>query len=228
MTDPKRWSSPGSEVDPVLRSLLVHAREQRPTTRELQAILRGASQAATPSKRRFVALARGVALGLSLAGAGYAAGTLWQPSPARFPAMKPSAAPSATPRRHELGDVTPSSRAARKEAPLATKPSASPTPLRVASSAARASVAADAERDAALLQDARRVMLADPARALGLTRDHELSFPTSALTEERQALRVEALARLGRSAEAERELERFEQRFPRSIYRRRLQSLLPR
>ena len=61
-----------------------------------------------------------------------------------------------------------------------------------------------------------------------LTRDHELSFPESLLTEERQALRVEALARLGRSSEAEQELTGFEQRFPRSIYRRRLRSLVTR
>jgi hypothetical protein len=68
-------------------------------------------------------------------------------------------------------------------------------------------------------------MGSDPGRALTLTRDHELHFPNSVLLEERQALRIEALARLGRRAEAERELQTFTARFPRSIYTRRIQAL---
>jgi hypothetical protein len=81
--------------------------------------------------------------------------------------------------------------------------------------------------DTRLLHEARSSVASNPARALTLTRDHELYFPNSALNEERQALRIEALARLGRHAEAARELIVFEQRFPRSIYARRLRALLP-
>jgi hypothetical protein len=95
------------------------------------------------------------------------------------------------------------------------------TPTSVASAAP----VQDSSQDAALLQEARGIVASNPAHALTLTRDHELHFPNSALTEERQALRIEALARLGRQAEAARGLLTFEQRFPRSIYTRRLHAL---
>ena len=42
MTEPKRWSSPQSEVDPVLRSVLLYGRNLSPDSQQLQAILRGA------------------------------------------------------------------------------------------------------------------------------------------------------------------------------------------
>lgn len=228
MNEPKRWSSAGSEVDPVLRSLLIHAREQRPSTGELQTILRGVSAAASPSKRRVPAFARGVALGLSLAGAGYAAGGLWPKPPEPAVVAPPDAPPSAKlePRAPRNSAMPASAAVAAAPAPASAR--TSPPALRAVSSAAPTTADEEPARDAGLLQDARRIMLGDPARALTLTRDHELAFPESVLVEERQALRLEALARLGRHAEAQHELEGFEQRFPRSIYRRRLQSLLAR
>jgi hypothetical protein len=83
----------------------------------------------------------------------------------------------------------------------------------------------DATRDAQLLQEARSLLLGNPTRALSLTRDHELHFPGSPLTEERLALRIEALARLGRKTEASAALAGFRTRFPRSIHARRLLAL---
>jgi hypothetical protein len=80
--------------------------------------------------------------------------------------------------------------------------------------------------DSGLLQQARASVGDNPARALTLTRDHEVRFPSSLLVEERQALRIEALARLSRGVEAASELQSFEGRFPRSPYRRRLRSLV--
>ena len=97
----------------------------------------------------------------------------------------------------------------RLEPPVAPASSASGAPLRRAPAPLGAAASVGAEQDAALLQQARRAASADPARALTLTRDHELHFPESGLSEERQALRVEALARLGRAAEAARELAAF-------------------
>lgn len=83
----------------------------------------------------------------------------------------------------------------------------------------------DPARDTQLLQEARSLVSANPARALSLTREHALQFPASALTEERQALQIEALARLGRTAEATAALAGFRTRFPRSIHARRLEAL---
>jgi hypothetical protein len=56
-----------------------------------------------------------------------------------------------------------------------------------------------------------------------LLREHAERFPHGLLTPEREVLTIEVLRRLGRTAEAAERLQRFEARFPKSIYLRRLQ-----
>lgn len=53
--------------------------------------------------------------------------------------------------------------------------------------------------------------------ALGALDEHARRFPRGELTEEREALAVQALARAGRHDEARRRAERFEARHPRSL-----------
>jgi len=53
--------------------------------------------------------------------------------------------------------------------------------------------------------------------ALGLLTEHARRFKDGRLAEEREALRVRALAGLGRTDEARRTAERFQARFPRSV-----------
>jgi hypothetical protein len=232
MNEPKRWSSSGSDVDPVLRSVLRYARDLQPNAAELSAVVHGTvarprPKPAPPSRRRrtawgLVALAATFAAAAALASYG---SRLWLAPPA--PAPPPSIAP--------VNVVPPRAPAGVSRAP-APRSEPSPAPS-VANSAAPARatpvVAAstpptrDGAEDARLLHEARGAVAINPSRALTLTRDHELHFPSSALNEERQALRIEALARLGRHAEAARELLFFDQRFPRSIYARRLHALSP-
>jgi len=272
MTEPKRWSNPSSEVDPVLRSVLLYGRNLEPTSRQLQAILRGSEQRRPPAlRRRFAAVvvAAAAVACVGVAWAGYASGLLFTPTP-------PPATSAPSPQSHSTIPSSPVNRttplsaspadptdansetpntAPRPDpatAPLSTadippRPHPEPAPatpapapatldLALAPAAAPSSASAPAsapapapssEQDAALLQQAQRFVTADPARALTLTRDHELHFPASPLAEERQALRIEALARLGRRPEAARDLATFDQRFPHSIYRHRLHALLP-
>jgi len=232
MNEPKRWSSPGSDVDPVLRSVLRYARDLKPNSAELSAVVHGTlarhrPSPAPPSRRRsktwaLVALAATFAAGATLASY---ANRLWLAPTA--PVTPPSAAPAkALPTPSVPAGVTtsptprPQPSVASPMAPTSAAPTR-PAPSIIAS----AGLANDSAQDAALLQEARGLVASNPARALTLTRDHELHFPNSALAEERQALRVEALARLGRHAEAARQLVVFEQRFPRSIYARRLHAL---
>ena len=80
--------------------------------------------------------------------------------------------------------------------------------------------------DAGLLQAARRIVVSNPSHALGLTHEDALRFPLSPLAEERDALRIEALSRLGRLTQARTELDDFERTHPRSPYRHRLEALL--
>ena len=62
-------------------------------------------------------------------------------------------------------------------------------------------------------------------RALDLTADHDRQYPAGAMSEEREAIAVEALARLGRADDARARLQAFVLRFPRSAYRGRLERL---
>lgn len=250
MTEPKRWSSPQSEVDPVLRSVLLYGRNLSPDSEQLQAILRGVEpRRSLPRRRRFVAfvIAGAAAACAGVAWAGYASGVFDSARPAASapvangaPPVKASRAPA--PRTAPAAASTSPDSALPGASPAFAPPIASsttgdgtttshlePSTPKLDASAPKlaASSPPPPEQDAALLQQAQRLVASDPARALTLTRDHELHFPTSPLTEERQALRIEALARLGRRPEAARELASFDQRFPQSIYRHRLHSLLP-
>lgn len=247
MTEPKRWSSPQSEVDPVLRSVLLYGRNLSPDSQQLQAILRGAEpRRSTPQRRRLVAfVVAGAAVACAgVAWAGYASGVFDTARPAasapvahgtppieasrasapRTPAAASSATDSALPDNGPVLPMAPS-------APVggATSARLEPAAPKLEPSVPKLAPASPLppEQDAALLQQAQRLVAGDPARALTLTRDHELHFPASPLAEERQALRIEALARLGRHPEAARELASFDQRFPHSIYRHRLHALLP-
>lgn len=74
----------------------------------------------------------------------------------------------------------------------------------------------------ALLQAASRALLAEPARALQLAREHEAKFAQGIFGEEREAIAIEALLKLRRLGEANARRQRFDQRFPSSTYRQRL------
>jgi hypothetical protein len=79
-----------------------------------------------------------------------------------------------------------------------------------------------------LIERARKALGADPHRALALTQEYQRRFPRGALTVEREVIALEALARLGRSAEARRRALAFEAEHPTSIHLPRVRSLLAR
>jgi hypothetical protein len=231
MTEPKRWSEPQPDVDPVLRSVARYAQRLEPGADTVQRLILATAGRAAPKRspivRRFTV---GVALGLAAAFGGVA----WANHASRWFGASASVVERAKPAVRAITPAPP------LPAP-GTQPSAAPEPASPAPppavavttlpavtpsfgpAGARASSAPD---DATLLQQARSSIGSEPSRALTLTRDHELRFPASPLVEERQALRIEAFARLGRGSEAARELAAFEARYPRSPYRRRLRSLV--
>jgi hypothetical protein len=77
--------------------------------------------------------------------------------------------------------------------------------------------------EAALLFGARKALASQPSAALRLLDLHAARFPDGLLTPEREVLRIEALRRLGRTAEADQRLRAFQKRYPDSIHLRRLQ-----
>jgi len=112
-----------------------------------------------------------------------------------------------------------------KEAPLASpvavlapaRPSAAP-PARPSAPPPAASERWAAERE--LIASARGAIASgDTAGALAALARHPREFPHGRLAEEREALRVLALARAGRTDEARAAADRFVSRWPRSIQR---------
>jgi hypothetical protein len=224
MTEPKRWSHSGSEVDPVLRSVARYAQDLKPSDAALQRLLNATAKPrhSRPNLRRFTVA---VALGMAAAFGGVAFasyGTTWLRS-----FQSPTVAPRpAAPRKAEPRAVAPPPQPAAAPSIVAPpEPSAALAPRLTPPAPAEmpgASVATDAE----LLQRARAALANSPVLALALTREHAARFSSSPLTEERQALSIEALARLGRRSEARQGLSAFEETFPRSPYRRRLRALV--
>ena len=80
--------------------------------------------------------------------------------------------------------------------------------------------------EGALLLQARRYLASDPASALALTDDAARRFSDGPLAPEREVLAIEALARMGRAAEARTRLTAFRARYPQSPHLARLDSLV--
>jgi hypothetical protein len=77
-----------------------------------------------------------------------------------------------------------------------------------------------------LLRAARESVASAPARSLALTAEHARLFPNGMLAQEREAIAIDSLLRLGRHAEAEARARRFLARFPTSPYASRIENSL--
>jgi hypothetical protein len=104
------------------------------------------------------------------------------------------------------------------------EPRSSPPTLGLPLAAPTFSAPVDLHKDVALaterqyLERARRSLVrADPVGALAELREHRVRYPESQLSEEREALTVEALLRSGRVGEARLRAEELRHRFPRSL-----------
>ena len=101
------------------------------------------------------------------------------------------------------------------------------TPVKPAGSAASATKSEAYAMELRVLQPARQaVARRDFASALETVAEHQRSFPSGVLTEEREALRVKALVGLGRIAEAQRAGAAFRKQFPRSALLGRMDEIL--
>lgn len=68
------------------------------------------------------------------------------------------------------------------------------------------------EQEAAMLETARRALGTSPGEALAIVEEHRARFPRANLSLERELIRLDALYRLGRHAEARRSAESLRQR----------------
>ena len=78
-----------------------------------------------------------------------------------------------------------------------------------------------------LLQRARAAVASGKfSSALDAITEHQKRFPAGRLREEREALRVKALAGLGRNDEARLAAKRFRERFPQSVLSNRIEETI--
>jgi hypothetical protein len=133
------------------------------------------------------------------------------PSPKPQPAaVTTPEAPVAPPEVTATPDGAPSAdEAAKAAAPGPAKLPGKPTPPAQPS-------------EAELLEQARAALKADPARALQRANEHAARYPRGVLVQEREVLAIQALRKLGRSAEADRRTEAFAKAFPGSAFARKL------
>lgn len=121
-------------------------------------------------------------------------------------------------------DALPSSTSSAP-ARIAVRPSASAAP---ASAPTTSQTTAPSEAEFALIRRAQLALAESPAQALALTDEHARTFPSGELAQERELTAVEALARLGRTADASNRAQAFLARFPRTPYVARIERALAR
>jgi hypothetical protein len=79
-----------------------------------------------------------------------------------------------------------------------------------------------------LIERARKALATDPRRAFALTQEHQRRFPAGTLGVEREVIALEALARMGQTADARRRALAFTERYPKSIHTPQVRALLAR
>lgn len=228
--DPPRWSSDASDGPDAFRRMLREAKQVGPTRDEAARVFErlesgGATTAATSIGVAASALA---AIALVVAGVWTLrtsshddAGALENLPPASgFSAPAPLApdSPAASvnpppPAMPPAVVLTPAAGATKQGAPSQEAPPAS----KVATPAGAARGAPSAKpSEAALLHAARAELAVNPARAVELLQLHRATYPSGILSEERDALLVEALGRAGKAQAASKEREAFKAAHPES------------
>lgn len=151
-----------------------------------------------------------------------------RPTAARVSEPSPSPAPSPVETVVAAPAITPN---ALPDAPVMRGAAATPSARHVGDGPRAAAAPLDdaLARETLLVDDARRaVAQGEPSRALALLDEHDREFPAGVFLLDADVLRIEALERAGRTAEAERLGQRFLARHPDGSYARRARTALDR
>jgi len=229
--EPIRWKELDSAAPAGLRALFQAGVEDLPSDAQLASLAEklgpvldtpgagtGGSSAGARAK-----------LGLAALGAAGVGALAWMLTSGQAPA------PSTTAVESDAAPLSSSRTPVLSAAPtafLAPEPSSAPEPSNAPPSrgdaplssarSAVAPLARPAETEAEFLERARTALGQSPSVALSLANQHRSRYPSGVLAEEREVIAIEALKRLGRSAEAERRIEAFSRRYPGSAYRKKL------
>jgi hypothetical protein len=180
----------------------------------------GGSIAPKAAATSIAAILKWLAIGVVVAG-GAASGVAYVTRDRSIPTATAPAIATATP----IASATPTASATATATTSATDDTPAVTPSSLP--AARAT-RADTLADQIAMMDAIRSAIAsgNGGRALRLVDDYERRFPRGAFVEEAEALRVEAIAKTGDSAAAQRAADRFLAAHPGSPHAARIRALV--
>jgi hypothetical protein len=226
--DPPRLRDGGSGAPAELSTLFQDAKKPEPLTPATDARL--LAQVAALSAAPFASLLRGW---LIAGGAVLLAGTAALIAQRPF---APGATPSPVPRLSASPSTLASAPASVDRIPPAAVPEAQPPPASKQAPAARTEQVAPAEAasssedalagEAKLLNQAHAAMSTDPPAAYAFASEHARRYPRGQLAAERELILVQALAKLGRTQEAEARGRALRKSSPSSIYGERLDTVL--
>jgi len=218
--EPARLSRDSSQLGASVRDFEV----AEPSAAELAALRKSLPQSPAASRagkraRRAGRAAAMVWVWPLAAAAAAALGTgyfLYERARVHHPEPVPDAAPSAS--------VLPAPPAAAASAIPVTSASAAESAGTSPSASAAAAIAKPSELS--LLREAQKAVRSDPGKALALANRHARLYPGGLLAQEREVVAIQALASLGRAAEARARATRFQAAYPGSAYWPRIQHLL--
>ena len=231
MKDPVRLSLGGS---PEVQQLLQSAHADSPTQRQLDHLAARLAPVVTaaPAASMLPWIIAGVVV-LGAAGALLLGRDRHDEAPAHAIAQEPTIvaiepaptpAPVVTAPRPEPAPVIAAPPEARPTRAQPKKRSA--VPLAESPQSEQVAAAEARPREMDLLGPAHEALgKRDPSRALELATRHAVLYPAGTMVEEREAIAIEALMRLGRD-EGRARFDEFVVRFPRSSYRPRLERLV--
>lgn len=237
-----RWTEPGSDAPAALRQLLREEQADAPSDTRLREL---ATRIAASIDNAPIASAKltTIKLAIGLAMVLFAGAALWL---AGLPASRDEA--HKVDEDRNSGSLPPpvllGEGATKPQSEVVTEPAEpvppttnSPAPPKASGSVSvKRSVAVSREQTSSgpvqledeleLLRRARLLLVSSPQRALDVVAQHMAGYRDGTFAEEREAIAIEALIRLGDTASAQRRARDFARRFPRSAYQRRITALL--
>lgn len=224
--DPPRLSDPGGDASEPVRKVVQECRNDVATPAQLDdlesrltPLLWAPPPVSSPAGGSVAGVSGILKLAAVAIAAGAAGGLFWMGTTQDASAPK-SVMPVLAPRPQPHAAATlPAPAAPVPTAAIPSAPKAKPT-------APHTPVVAQSEAD--LLGAAQIALGQDPSRALALTDQHRTAFPGGVLSQEREVIAIEALERLGRTADARARAERFLKAYPDSAHRSKIESLVGR
>ncbi len=237
--DPPRLSA-GDAESPELSALFRAGEADLPSGAQLRALQARLGPVLAPAGgaggdlRRFLKVPRvGFKLG-ALVGLGVALSVALRSATVSTPSAVPSvsSAHALSPSAAATAPFSENAPPAPSAQPVETTPEVLPEPSLAPPETASSAATSRGNRvpqpgsvsEAALLEQARRALNSDPARALALTRQYQLKFPNGVLGQEREVIAIEALRRLGRTTEASERARSFSTSYPDSAHRRAVET----